>query len=468
MAASVEKLSPLDVIMPPTYVQANIFFRTNGSDLSAIHQKLQDGLDKLVTKFPWLGGQVHRIEPPQAEKATLEVRWDVENSSAKLFSTGTVPASYEDLAAKGMPLDSVPASFLPSTPPMTALQAGAPVFIATVFDFSDGKGVGLSVCLHHNFVDGAGAGVLLRTWADLVADTSSSFPGPVSAQAPKRVDRISATLNDELEALKAETPEALLARHPEYSLAPPAFPTEFAASTAKLFAIPAAKIEAMRVELVKLSGNEKAPSTGNILSALIWQVVTRARIVRTPSLANQQSKLVTAVNGRARISQEQLCEPTDPYLGNAVLYALGTLDAASDSHHSTEALARVCDAIARSQSTETIDRRHIAEIHSGVDRFPDYRAIFPGWDLFNSRDLTITSWADLRLYEWLNFGSVVGGKPEFVRVPYMEADGVGMLLPRRKALSGSEDVLFEVAILLRRDDLEALEADEAWKGLIQV
>lgn len=52
------------------------------------------------------------------------------------------------------------------------------------------------------------------------------------------------------------------------------------------------------------------------------------------------------------------------------------------------------------------------------------------------------------------------GKPEFVRVPYTEADGVGLFLPRKRSEGRSEVV--EVMIMLRSDGMDVLEHDIPW------
>jgi hypothetical protein len=60
-----------------------------------------------------------------------------------------------------------------------------------------------------------------------------------------------------------------------------------------------------------------------------------------------------------------------------------------------QGLSHVSDAIAESISPRKIDSLYVSEVYSLAERSPDYRVIFPGWNLFGSRDLTITSWADL-------------------------------------------------------------------------
>jgi hypothetical protein len=126
------------------------------------------------------------------------------------------------------------------------------------------------------------------------------------------------------------------------------------------------------------------------------------------------------------------------------------LSSASDLQN-IDHLSEICRAIAESQSAARINSCHIAEVYRLADGVEDYKSIFVGWDLFCSTDLTITSWADLDFYN-MDFGAKLG-KPEFLRLPFMGADGVGIVLPRRR----SENEVLEVMIMLRSEDMEVLE-----------
>lgn len=108
-----------------------------------------------------------------------------------------------------------------------------------------------------------------------------------------------------------------------------------------------------------------------------------------------------------------------------------------------------------------INSRHIAEVYHLVDRTEDHRSLFVGWDLFGSRDSVITSWADFKLYE-MNFEDAIE-RPEFVRLPCMEEDGVALILPRKRGVS--QEVL-EIMVALRKDHMVALDGDPMWQALL--
>lgn len=172
------------------------------------------------------------------------------------------------------------------------------------------------------------------------------------------------------------------------------------------------------------------------------------------------SRLATAVNARQRIGG---AFSNSEFLGNAVFYGLSALPAkalSSSSHINIKELVHVCEHVAKSQSVSVINTRHIGEVVQLMERVKDPRSLFVGWDLFGSRDLTITSWADMGLYDF-DFGAGVG-KPDFVRLPYMEADGVAIVLPRKR---NAQAEVLEVVIMLRRDHMEALEKNAMWNAL---
>jgi hypothetical protein len=211
------------------------------------------------------------------------------------------------------------------------------------------------------------------------------------------------------------------------------------------------------------------PTTNTIICALVWTSINRVRAQDNPSLkdANQLSRLATAVNARQRIGGTLSSESGTPFFGNAVFYALSIFPArelASSDETPVRELARICDDIGRAQSASTINSRHIAEVIQLIGHVDDPSSLFVGWDLFGSRDVTITSWADMGLYD-VDFGEGLG-RPDFVRLPYVNsADGVAIILPRKR---GVEREMLEVMIMLRRDHLEELEKDAMWSTLISV
>ena len=486
----VERLTPLDLLMPRTYIQALLTFRTRSST-SAVSQSLQYGLDKLLTQIPWLSGRVVPTTSTTGtqEKATpaLEIHWGFkeEPTTFALIDKGSISASYDTLSASGMPPADIPADVwpMPDTSDAALFAQGAPVFAASLFNFADGRGIGLCICAHHSAVDVTGFAQIVRLWARNTAGSGSG--SPFSWKNRDRLDRLSQAISPDLGVTELLSTENIFASHPEYSNMPPTLPeTGLPQCTSSVFSISLARVYALRDQILKPHDEAKPAtsqslSTNTLVCALLWSAVTRARARRNQSLLDNLSRLVMAVDGRRRITEPSFSRPGDPYLGNTVLYSLAKLPvkqltgasfnlAPGLLHREDKSPGIICDAIAVSQSPSRISTRYIAEVFSLVNRVEDYRSVFPGWDLFGSRDLTITSWADLDFYD-MDFGAGIG-KAEYMRLPYMEADGVCLILPRKRdrAMDGTEraDQVVEVMVLLRRDDMEALDWDDTWKSFL--
>lgn len=461
--AGIERLTPLDLLMPSTYIQAVLTFETS-EPTSVILPLLQQGLASVTARLPWISSHLLPVATTPGQPPSLEVRWDASHPTPVLVDKGSISVGYEDLSAQGMPPKSIPQHVSPVIP-QTAEEAatiGAPIFAASVFGFSDGKALGLCVCVHHNAVDATGFTELLRLWARAMHRLAPAS-GPVHRA---RHVRLTGALLPDLEAVSAQPVDEVWASHPAYSKVPPALPSEFSPCTCELFRISIEKLDALKRQAE--ARTTAIPTTTNLVTALMWQAVTRARVHRNPALGEAASRLVTAVNGRGRICANFHSED-DPYFGNAVLYSLAELPVSQVGFRASKAsgdgLADIAAAIFDAQSTRLINRRSIAELCSLVSRVDDYRGIFPGWDLFSSRDFTVTSWNGLDLYQ-LDFGTGLG-KPQHVRPPYVEADGVGFVLPRRSSSGGKAagDEAIEVMIMLRRDDMAFVMGDEAWVDL---
>ncbi|KAL1845880.1 hypothetical protein Plec18170_009480 [Paecilomyces lecythidis] len=433
VGSKVERLTPLDILMPRTYIATLLTFRTTQSVAT-----LSRGL-----------------ELPEGGKHGLEIRWDAtEGNPAALIDKGSVPIEY-DTSAGGLLPEDIPSNVwsVPSFIDDDLFSKGAPVFAASIFRFSDNKGVGLCICMHHNAVDATGFAEVLRLWTKGLTALESHSLSPLS----DRVSRLSNALSAELKTVSSMNPDELFHLHPEYSPTPPTLPISFPPCSCKLFAFPILKINDVKE---RLDGQESTMrSTNAVLCAIIWSAITAARKQSDSDLAKGTSKLVTAVNGRRRI--KALSTPEYPYLGNTVLYSLAEASVESLSvsfdEPSNQILRSIADTVSQSQSSTQIHEYRIVEVYKLADSVDDYRAIFPGWDIFGARDMVITSWANLGLYD-LDFGTGLG-KPEFVRIRGSPADGVAIILPRRN------DVL-EVMLMLRTHDMDVLEQDSMWTTFV--
>jgi hypothetical protein len=114
-------------------------------------------------------------------------------------------------------------------------------------------------------------------------------------------------------------------------------------------------------------------------------------------------------------------------------------------------------------ATSAVTANHVGEVVAFADHLADVEDVGPGWNSSHCLDLTYTSWANLGMYD-CDFGPSLGGKPRFVRIPYMPyIDGMVLALPRRRlvdTLDGKAIERIEVAVMLNERDMQAMEEDE--------
>ena len=452
--------------MPVTYNRVILAFTTNVDGTPAI-DALRNGLEVTCSQLPYLKGRVTRQQGDR-----LAISWSEQDQFPllqELDRPPEIPSSYAQLKQEGLPSHRLPQSLCPVAGWVAASfpDGSAPV-IAISYTHLDG-GLLVTLCVHHNVMDGTGTGQLISLWAD---NTKSELSNPLpNAQEPQhRLDRLKAATAAPFSTESSppsdgdHTFESLLALHPEYTTTLPSTKSPIPECTSKVFTFP--------VDRLKTAATESKTSVNNILCALIWSCISSVRSLRwqkesaaTSGSSPSNTKLGMAVNGRARIGESFV--KGRPYLGNVNLYCVTSLDLTllttielSPSPEAQWAYSDVLTTVvhALTMSIARIDRRFISEVITLAEKAPDAQALLPGWDFFNGPDLTITSWANLDTYSD-DFGPGLG-MPDFVRVPYAEVDGLNIVLPRKR---NSSPEIIEVVVMLRKDDMADLERNAMWR-----
>ncbi|KAJ4252803.1 hypothetical protein NW762_010709 [Fusarium torreyae] len=455
--AGIEPLTALDALMPKNYVRVLLAFRTS-EPFDVVSQRLQAGLNATTEKIPWISGRVCSASHGD-RYAHGVIRYSSDSGSPQIIDRGSIDKPISSLEAHAMDCTTIPEDVWP----LGALPGSDELLVlgASVFRFKDDHGLGLCVCMHHHATDAAGFTEVLKIWAQETAargSSSSQFDGT-------RLSRISEALASQISEVSSKDLEQLFGLLPEYSPLPPVMPASFPSFTSQMFTIPTQHLDTYKQALAPLL--ETPPSTNTVLCGLLWSSITRIRAQhRNDTPAHASSRLIMAVNGRRRIGPN-FSPPDNPYIGNLVLYASAeqSFDALENAASSARDQAEVCNIITQSIASAKIDSQHIANVFELGRKARDCSTIFPGWDLFNHKDITITSWADLDLYQ-MGWGSELG-QPGFVRFPFSAADGVCIILPRRRADSAlHSQSLIEVLIMLKEEHLEALKTDSFWQSLV--
>lgn len=494
--------------MPRTNTSIILLFET--ADPTKTVEFLKAGLLRLNQRLPYLKGRVFATETDTESRGRLAIKWSTEDKDVEMREMRVEGheaenivyprMNFKKLREEGAPLHYFPRCIMP-LPAVTDLQPSpdAPVF-AVSYTLMDG-GVAVGLCVQHGVMDGTGVVELIRHWADCTRPGDLSIiPGP-DGEEPLHRDRLLRLATQRVET--AEGGEAsqhlkrpfreLLSSHPEFSLLSelgstagrPALPPS-PTGACKVFAFDGSKLDAVKTALrasQATSLEAEWVTTNSVLCAIMWSCVTRVRVARREGqggLGASVSKLGFAVNGRTRLPPGSAVA-AHPFLGNVNLLGMAKMDVSAVGKAGTECRSAVKDgALSLAQMVEEIAMAikritpgHVAEVIDLIDQAPDITDVGLGWNSFHALDLTITSWANMGLYD-TDFGDGIG-KPELMRVPWMMVDGLLIVLPRKRGLAGSrlnngtkvaavESI--EVITVLHPEDIAALEKDSVWTSYL--
>lgn len=187
------------------------------------------------------------------------------------------------------------------------------------------------------------------------------------------------------------------------------------AVTARRFLITAAAIAQL-----KATSTSSSFTTNDVICALLWRVITHARLKAGLFVEGQTAKptrLGFAVDIRNR------CSPplSEAFAGNATLLAVAESD--DISALATASFPRLCELVRIAK--DGIDSDHVNAALAALAREPCTVDFFGASD-GNNLDLAVTNWTALAGCADADF---VCGKPSRVIVPPGSSDGVVILLP---------------------------------------
>ncbi|GAB1314453.1 Trichothecene 3-O-acetyltransferase [Madurella fahalii] len=502
-------LSPLDQYMPRTNTSIILLFET-ANPTKAV-DNLKAGLQRLNQRLPYLKGRVFATEADTASRGRLAIKWSAADKDIELTEMRAEGLEAENIIfpgidfknfrEEGAPLHYFPRCIMP-LPAVTDLQSSpdAPVF-AVNYTVMDG-GLALGLCVQHGVMDGTGVVELVRFWAECTRSDDLSTISAPNGEEPLHRDRLlrlatqqAGTAEDDAASPHVRRPfRELLNSHPEFRLSselratagPPAPPPSSPMGACKLFAFDGSKLDAVKTALRAsraASLQKEWVTTNSVLCAIMWSCVTRVRAARREGqggLGAPISKLGFAVNGRTRLHPGSALAER-PFLGNVNLFGMVEMAVSAVGKAGVECraaiddeasgLARVVGEIAK--AIKRVTPGYVAEVMDLIDQAPDLTDVRPGWDSFHNADLTITSWANMGLYD-ADFGDGVG-KPELMRVPWMMVDGLLIVLPRKRGLveqrlnDGTNVAAvesLEVIVVLHPEDIAALEKDSIWTSYL--
>ncbi|KAL2174629.1 transferase family-domain-containing protein [Thermothelomyces heterothallicus CBS 202.75] len=465
-------LTPIDHLHRPNYIKICYWFPLQPDvDPKDVYNYLGQGLRKMFSRMPWLGGKVYLQEPntPGWRPGQREIRyepWDAEGPVPHqlVYKELDTELTYADWKNEGFPPEAFPDEELLDVPVEGDMEAGCDIFVAQTSFVPGGVILCMSTC--HAAVDGTGMVIAMKAWADncrSLHDASAEqddFP-------PETYDR---GLPDRLweEEAGAPVPEnpdgwtrGLVGLEGPRTAADD--PAELAYRDRKAvhrsFYIPAAKL----AELQKICDESGEPaesgaaalSTSDVITALMWRAHLRARaaVARDGEPLPDRTVLEGAVNGRLDFSAS--LPPL--YLGNLTFYNQAVLPTA-DVLDPDVPLSRLARAVRKGAARA--NAASLNQAYGLLRTAPTFGLVRPRFRRVHGFDLLISNLLAFPVDDIL-FGAgffANAGRAEALRA-YLGRFGhharCSLVLPKRPAG-------VEISMNLFEDEMEHLEKDEAW------
>ncbi|KAJ4294360.1 hypothetical protein N0V90_008050 [Kalmusia sp. IMI 367209] len=490
-------LSALDQNTVRVYTQVFLIFPFPDKNQAGIAiQALQRGLHATLGSFPFLAGNLS-LADDESGKLVLTYPTEVPDlKQSGLFASNFKSSfeAYEKLKKEGMPPSAFPGSKF--RPDDFANYPGIPSDGEGIVDFSNGNqapamrvqadfipgGLVLSTYVHHAVMDCKGINIFWKCFAGNISDTMPedrvmSMPGrkwfPFASQHWLTLAAPDYVLNQLTMRQRVNERAPTFARGqvpPAEAYVDGAFkyqkhlPDDTQCSL-KYFLISAARIRGYRDHLKQYFPDTSPPTICNVLAALLWIHVTRARAFRRGNCGHEMTNIGIATDLRTRMDPPPPLE--DTYTGNMAIFSKGTL--------------RVQDIIADNVVTEKTIVHTIKEVRDTISKVDNewvsrHLGFFKAIDKITDTEcgLAFRFGMDIYITSWMNFGAdlqwgipgtdlnaeSLGGRPEFIRRSYGPSDGGMMIMPRRRHTANGEEAPYEVMVRLATVDMERLLAEE--------
>ncbi|KAF2690943.1 hypothetical protein K458DRAFT_355283 [Lentithecium fluviatile CBS 122367] len=501
MATEKLHLSCLDQRTVRVYTQTLIIFPfPDGDQTEAAISAVTDGLREALKTFPFLAGTLS-LSDDQSGKLTLTYPNEVSDlTNSRLFHWKVIPLSkfgysYEQLKKAGMPPHHfTPEVFLPDDllnypgiPPsgegiVDFSRSSAPAFRFQA-NFIPG-GLVLSMYFHHTLMDCSGINTF---WKHLAGEISSASRGP----GEKRVDSPVTDLSPDQSELRRRLDELAPATSLDTQPSADAYTDgvftydktleENAPCELRYLVIPASTMRDYRDNLKQYFPRDSPPSICNVLAALLWIHVTRARVSRVGSCKCREQQGCEHKRTNIGIATD-LRKRRDPhlssdYMGNLALFSKGTLSIADITAEDRVTDLTIVAAVREIQRT-------IAQVNN--EWVENHLAFFKSIKQIKSTEcgllftpLTFSALGfkfgfDLYITSWMNFAAdlqwnipgtdldenSLHGRADYIRRTYGPSDGGMMIMPRRRSLVNGMEAPYEIMVRLAAVDMKTLLAEE--------
>ena len=438
-------LTPLDNLVSGIYDHKVLFFPASGSGVSSIAQNLTSALAQTFKAIPLLSGTIAPF-PDARQKG----RWAVtgpwrtsEDAIAVKDLRETDYPSYESLRSKHFPMSDIDYPVLMPTQFSMLFQkvkspiVEKPVMLAQI-NYIKG-GIGLGMMINHAFTDGSGTVTVARVWAAYCRGEDGS-----QLVSPDLVDR--SRLMEGENSAKIED----LGDHLYYadSAQPPSKPKSepFAG---ELFFFTKAKLKELKEMVSKLESDETSwISTNDALASLIWCCVIDAQkasicdnlVVHSIPDDNISMKDWLDNHHSSRLGflmdARQMAKPPLPagFVGN--VFTWGSIVKPLSTVTSTPEGVSECAHSLRRKVKEYGDD-YLPRLVGAVNSVPDISRVRLGRTDLDEWSFGVNSWAAMEWYD-LDWGQIVGGRVERIRIQESKAMNFCRVLPEIKGCEGRD------------------------------
>ncbi|KAL9105762.1 MAG: hypothetical protein Q9227_009110 [Pyrenula ochraceoflavens] len=492
-------LSSIDQSLVRVYVRMGLCFPVPKE------QNKQDIIDRFelfvketISCLPYLSGRVVPVrDAPQSGMVEMQfTKADIQSYKPVIrdLEKSEYPSNYSELNAKGMPADgliSEELNPLPDKPSPKEQIDSAPV-MGIQASFIEG-GLIVTVYLHHSVGDGLAVAYIIRGMSTIRPRVNVDNDEAL-ANFAKQVSEERLLLSNPRQQMTVNRSNFLiftpLANTPEtpWRRTLPGPKTVPGIADAKVLSFSLQKLHDLRDiirERIKCDGADKYVlglteakdqwmSTFNVLAALLWTGVLRARMARLDRCKVKDSVVMVPVNIRGMTRLAEVGKDED-YLGNGVTASrtcLGLETLLPDLHGeqtsscvSDESLAMSLTPVAVTLRAwiQEVNKTHVDSVISLQNQAPTADTLtIPNLDL-DGPDLLITTWKEMPVYTKSDLGLGLGNAQWARKTSTVkEAYGCLILEPREQGCGKDEktDTVMEVMMQIRRDDLGHLLQDD--------
>ncbi|KPI43716.1 uncharacterized protein AB675_6226 [Cyphellophora attinorum] len=462
------QLSSIEHCMPRAYIRVCLAYPLpDNTDMTLLVTRLNQFTRKVVDAKPYLAGHVVPAPNSESQPGLAEIHFTdhdfiAGHPSVKLehISEADIPYDYKELNEMKLPPSLIRPEIVSALPEGIS-DGKAPVFRLQANVVKGGLIV--STYLHHCISDGTGMGLIITGSVlhdDFTFDRHLESKGFDTLGLNRRLSEFANQQTIVRRDLSWSFPNQISDRLFHHRR-----PTTSHSTRPKsdgrgcIFTFPKDRLLALWQELRTTAEAGDFISENDVLQALLWHHMTKARS-RSPHLDRvSHSRLFTPVNIRSKLNRPL----PDAYFGAAVDFALTELPMAHlcdiTASNRLPALARTASAIR--QAIGRVDEPYIRQaiaLARDPDPNVDVRDLMgSSMNRTSGADMYITSWQKLGLYEaTLDLGL---GRPDWVRKPWSKDPGSCIVLPNddRKQVT-------EVLVQMTVDDMDRLMQDQEFSA----